>query len=183
MVRVTDPRLWVGVAAGSIGYWVYSQITPGGSVVSALQEVQRLFGSITLSPEQQAMVGIIAAEANRLGYGFLAPAAVANAYAESRLNPRAVGDGGSAVGLFQVHPWGGSEATRMDPATNARLIFGDAGVGRCVRGSTNRVLARQFAQYVERCARCVGQPDFHELDVREQLVVDLYGEAVANAVP
>jgi hypothetical protein len=182
---LTDPRLLAGLAVGGGFYWAYTLLQPGGSVVSAFQEFERLLGSITLSPEQREMVTVIGSEANRLGYGWLATAMVANAYAESRLNPRAVGDGGSAIGLFQVHPWGGSVETRMDPARNTALILGDVGVGNVRRGGTNRALTRQFAQYVERCAACTNYQGagYGELDNRESLLVSLYGATVADATP
>ena len=54
-------------------------------------------------------------------------AAIVNAYAESGLNPAAVGDGGRSVGLFQLHERGAghgmSAKARMDPAKNTERIY------------------------------------------------------------
>lgn len=49
--------------------------------------------------------------------------ALSAAWAESRLNPNAVGDNGKAVGIFQQHPHYGSVEARRDPLTAARQFF------------------------------------------------------------
>ncbi|HYF06678.1 MAG TPA: hypothetical protein VD970_03585, partial [Acetobacteraceae bacterium] len=79
-----------------------------------------LTGEISLSQAQRDMVAIIEDEFARAGQSWLTVAAIVNAYAESRLDPAAVGDGGDAVGLFQVHPWGGTTSQRKDPRHNCR---------------------------------------------------------------
>ena len=50
-------------------------------------------------------------------------AAIVNAWRESELNEAAVGDKGSAIGLFQVHPWGGSKEFRADASNNVALML------------------------------------------------------------
>jgi hypothetical protein len=186
-----DPRLVAGLLAGGLGYWLYVQ-SPGRSLVSALQEVQRLFGSITLSPAQEQMVGIITSEAVAAGFHWLAIPAVVNAYAESRLNPLASGDGGHSIGLFQLHDAGAgagmSLAARLDPAQNAARIFIEVAGGhgvplRAMRGQTNAVLTRAFAEHIERCFACNHGGGSGELDVRELLLSSLYGTAVAAQRP
>lgn len=184
-----DPRVVAAVLGGGVGYWLYTQLQPGASVVSALQEVQRLFGTVTLSPEQERIVTIIASEAAAAGLSWLTVAAVVNAYAESRLNPMAIGDNGASVGLFQLHEKGAGKgmtvAQRQDPAQNAARIF-DTARGTPVagmRGKSNAELVREFAHHVERCYECGHAGGSGQLDARELLLVDLYGASVAASRP
>jgi len=81
----------------------------------------------SLSSSQQAMVDIIFEEFRNAGFHRgVALAAVANAWAESGLNPNAVGDSGASIGLFQLHEAGVgsgmSAEARRDPRTNARTM-------------------------------------------------------------
>lgn len=68
---------------------------------------------------------IITQVANRLGVP--ADLAIAIAQVESGLNPRAIGDGGHSVGLFQLHDQGEgagmSVQERMDPVRNAEVAL------------------------------------------------------------
>jgi hypothetical protein len=121
--------------------------------------------AVGLSAEKCEMVRVIEREFLAAGLPVgLAAAAVVNAYAESGLNPRAVGDGGASVGLFQLHERGAgagmTTAQRMDPVHNTRRIAavllgpqgapvraawdaGERGLGR---------LAALFSTHVERPA-------------------------------
>lgn len=50
--------------------------------------------------------------------------AISSAYGESTLNPNVPpGDHGKGIGLFQVHPWGGSVEYRQNPENNINLIL------------------------------------------------------------
>lgn len=153
-------------------------------------------GTRTLSLAQQQQVSIISAEFGVAGLSWLVVPAVVNAYAESRLNPEAIGDSGYAVGLFQLNSASSSAAgygmtveERKDPRTNCRRIIevilsGDGASLRVARGQApNWELSRLFAQWIERCAKCGWQAGSAELDAREQLTYELYGDAVADAVP
>lgn len=177
----------VGALVGAaLGYW-YLQ-APGRSVSTALQDLGGLVGSIKLSASQMEMAAVIEQEFSARGYGYLVRAAIANAYAESRLDPNAVGDGGAAVGLFQVHPWGGSVEARKDPVQNCLLIMSDHGMKALAahRGSaTNAELAALFAQLVERCGECGVTPGAStaQLTYRADLVTKLFGASVAAQVP
>jgi len=92
----------------------------------------------------------------------VALAAVANAYGESLLNKDAVGDGGLAIGLFQIHPGKGrpDAAGRRDPATASRWIINDevkTSAGNRLRstaaaGGTVADLIRIFCEDIERPA-------------------------------
>lgn len=107
------------------------------------------------------MVRIIFEEFRKAGFHRgVALAAVANAWAESSLNPNAVGDAGKSVGLFQLHEagvgHGMSVEARRDPATNARTM---ANWGRREPrfmevvndpNSTLRDLTYAFTVYLER---------------------------------
>jgi hypothetical protein len=89
----------------------------------------------SLDSTRAANVGIIQAEFARAGYnGIAAAAAVVNAIAESGLNAGAIGDGGSSVGLFQLHENGGgsgmSVADRTDPTKNAIRILEETKQGK-----------------------------------------------------
>ena len=81
-----------------------------------------------LSGDQSEMAQIIASEfASADLPPEFAAAAIVNAWHESRLNPLAAGDGGSSIGLFQLHERGGgsgmSVGEREDPTTNTRRII------------------------------------------------------------
>jgi hypothetical protein len=80
-----------------------------------------------LSAQQQAMVDVILRVFREAGFPpVVGMAAVANAYAESALNPNAVGDSGASIGLFQLHERGVgsgmSAEARRDPETNAEKM-------------------------------------------------------------
>lgn len=192
--RISPPSVGAVVSVAALaGYLAWYLTRPGRSLHTAYQEVQRLMGSITLTAEQQHMVAVIATEAHSMAMDWLVPAAVANAYAESRLDPGAVGDGGLSVGLFQLHARGGgagmSVSERVVPELNARRIFeivaGPQGAAvRAARGeATHAELARLFAHHIERCAECGHQGGDAQLDYRADLVARLYGAATAAAVP
>ena len=96
---------------------------------------------------------------------------VANAIAESGLNPSAIGDGGHSVGLFQLNdrsagaPWKGlSVEERSDPVTNTRYILRDNAVSYVVSllsrpGYTASDAAWDWCYYVERPADKQGDAD------------------------
>lgn len=88
-------------------------------------------------------------------------AAIANAWAESLLDHRAVGDNGHAIGLFQLNSasrsaagYGMSQEERKDPVINTRRILEDHGMAAVLasyrRGATVAELAADFGEFVER---------------------------------
>lgn len=83
---------------------------------------------VGLTASQAEMAAMIESAFFSAGYPLsVAAAAVVNAYAESTLNPKAVGDSGRSVGLFQLSTRGAgagmSVASRQDPATNIRTLL------------------------------------------------------------
>jgi hypothetical protein len=181
-----NPALFAGI--GAFAAYLFSVASrPGGAAnlpTAALQDIEAfLLQTRSLSAAQVSATNIIRTVAESKGFGWLVPAMVANAYAESLLDPAAIGDGGRAVGLFQIHPWGGSVEDRLDPAKNTSLILSDAGVRTvsALRGrATHAELASAFAQYVERCAACSAGGS--ELPRRAALVSQLYGAELARTV-
>lgn len=113
-----------------------------------------------LNATQQNYAALIFREFAAAGWKpAVAAAAVVNAYAESGLNPLAVGDGGKSVGLFQLHESGGgagmSVAQRQDPTLNTRRIIEEAAKAyrfRAIAAFSDDipVLAAAFSTYVER---------------------------------
>lgn len=94
--------------------------------------------------------------------------AVINAMAESSLNPKAIGDGGNSVGLFQLHRKGGgkgmSVAERQDPVKNTERIHQEyVTYGKPLRDAYSRgersvgEFAKLWAVYIERPADKVGE--------------------------
>lgn len=119
--------------------------------------------SVRLSPGQRGMAALIEKEFLAAGLSKnLAAAAIVNAYAESGLNPGAVGDGGHSVGLFQLNDWGGGHGMtveeRKNPVTNIRTILRRevlAGMGRRLRAADQNKasveeLTNLFCQDIER---------------------------------
>lgn len=118
-----------------------------------------------LTPAQVPNAMIILREFHAAGLGWMGPAAIANALAESNLNASAVGDGGRSVGLFQLNSSTGaagegmSEELRMDPVVNTRRIIE---VVRAMGGEqldptwTHGQVTTWFAADVENCADCGG---------------------------
>lgn len=119
-----------------------------------------------LNAAQQTYADLISREFAAAGYSAaVGAAAVVNAYAESGLNPNAVGDGGRSVGLFQLHERGGGAGMtveqRKDPAQNTRRIIEEANRAagfRAVAAVSNDIptLAAAFSTYVERPADKAG---------------------------
>lgn len=119
-----------------------------------------------LSSAQVEIVRLIEREFASAGFSpYVAAAAVANAYAESRFNPAAIGDGGASVGLFQLHERGVgagmSVAQRQDPVVNTRRIIDAArrsSAFMSLAASSTSVgdLAAAFSTYVERPADRLG---------------------------
>jgi hypothetical protein len=119
-----------------------------------------------LSSAQQGYADLIFREFAAAGYGpAVGAAAVVNAYAESGLNPNAVGDGGRSVGLFQLHERGGGAGMtveqRKDPVLNTRRIIEEANRAagfRAVAAVSSDIptLAAAFSTYVERPADKAG---------------------------
>jgi hypothetical protein len=187
--------LVAGLATSGAALAYYLSL-PGRTLASAVQEITALAGTRVLSSVQQQQVNIIAAEFGVVGLSWLVPAAVCNAYAESRLNPEAIGDNGYAVGLFQLNSASSSAAgygmtteERKDPRINCRRIIeviqGPGGAAlRAARGrEPNHELTVLFARDIERCNACGHAGGDAELDHRRELTYELYGDAVADAVP
>lgn len=117
--------------------------------------------AVGLSAQQRDMAARIEAAFLAAGYAReVAAAAIVNAYAESRLDPRAVGDRGRAVGLFQLHDKGAgaglSVAQRQDPGTNiATLLQRERAalsklVAEHAAGASPAKLVARFSTLVER---------------------------------
>jgi hypothetical protein len=120
-------------------------------------------------------------------------AALANAYAESALNPAAVGDGGKSIGLFQLHERGAgsgmSVAERKDPRINAKTII-DREVNQpagarlrraAAAGASVAKLTVIFAEDLERpfdlSARATPEAHAREAARREAIAVRMFGES------
>lgn len=119
--------------------------------------------------------------------------AVCNAYAESRLNPEAEGDSGKSVGLFQLHESGAGKGMSVEARKNSQLNTRriievcqgpDGAALRAARGkSPNWELTRLFAHHIERCYECGWNGGSAQLDERQQLTYELYGDEIAEQVP
>ena len=155
--------LLVGIAA-AVAYAVASYLAqPGRSLGSLSRELGALVGASPLDTEQKRMALLIMDQFQQAGLAWAAPAAVANAYAESLLVADAEGDGGHAWGLFQLNSavpsaagYGYTPEWRRDPDNNTRRIIEVAeeqGI-RSQRRLTNAQLTWWFAQEVERCRDC-----------------------------
>lgn len=144
-----------------------------------------------LSDEQERMVGVIEREFRAAGFGpAVAAAAVANAYAESRLNPRAASPPPEdSVGLFQLNARGAGSgmttAERMDPVLNTRRILDvarrNSSFMAVVRAQPDDVgaLTEAFCVYIERPAMA-----WVKGAERRALAAWLFpGELVAAVVP
>jgi hypothetical protein len=184
-----NPALPIGAAASlAAAYWYLN--APGRSLSTGLADLESLLtGSLKLTAMQQAMADTIQDVFESEGLGWLVPAAIANAYAESRLDPLAVGDGGASVGLFQLHVNGGGKGMsveqRMDPVLNAKRIIEEARATPVVKskGKTHAELAADFARYVERCAECGVKPgdSTAQLTYRADLCRRLFGALADQA--
>ena len=107
---------------------------------------------------QRAVAKIVEEEMRAAGINAdVIAAALVNAWEESRLNPKAIGDGGNSVGLFQLNIHGAgsgmSVAERQDPRLNTKRIIEtyrkqqglvDAGIGDIPEAT------RLWTVYVER---------------------------------
>lgn len=187
----------VGVLAGGAALYVASYLfapaptsrqLPGPTANDDVLDIDALLaaaplgnnpaGRLASAAERVNSARIIVREFQAAGLPLsLALAAVTNADVESGLNPRASGDGGKSVGLFQLHESGGgrgmSVAQRQDPVQNTRRIIaefqaararttgknlaeGGATVGAeslnaaLARGATVAELAGLFGFHVER---------------------------------
>jgi len=118
---------------------------------------------VGVSADKLAFVDLIEREFVAAGYSLpVAAAAVVNAYAESSLNPLAVGDNGRSVGLFQLNIRGAgagmTTAARQDPLTNVRTLIARerSALGKVAAGAAAGEgiprLAALFSTYVERPA-------------------------------
>lgn len=153
---------------------------PGAAAAAAVYDagvhlVQAVYGPIRLTAEQQAVARVIAdrAAAWCRANGIprprtLAAVLLANAWAESRLNPRAVGDGGASLGLFQLNTAAGvgksflaahPELVRddlFDPGVNTDGILSAMAKSSStldrLRSGTLAEVTDRFVRYVERPA-------------------------------
>lgn len=186
-------ELLIPVAVG-VGVGALYLRQPGRTLGTGVSDLLGwLTGDLPLDDEQREMVQIIEDRFRRAGLGWLGPAAVANAYAESRLEPKAAGDGDKSIGLFQLHENGGGRGLtreqREDPITNTDRIISEARSQPTLMGmrglATNAELASEFARYVERCAECGVNPgdSTAQLTYRAELVSRLFGAELAATVP
>lgn len=87
---------------------------------------------LSLNDDQKKTAGIIYKKFIDAGFSDVqARAAIANAYQESRFNPKAAGDGGNSIGLFQANMKGGegrghTKENLMDPEYNTDVIINAA---------------------------------------------------------
>ena len=113
----------------------------------------------------------------------LAMAMVANAYAESALDPAAVGDNGDSIGLFQCHTVRGAgrghdREQLMDPRYNTMVILGElvdaAGMfkGALLLGTDVQEVTRLFSTHVERPANQMGE-ERRRTDIAERFFGEL----------
>jgi hypothetical protein len=84
--------------------------------------------AVGLNESQRSMARIIEQEFLAAGFNdVMVAAAIVNAKAESNLDPRAAGDSGQSIGLFQLYSKGAgagmSVAQREDPVLNTRRII------------------------------------------------------------
>jgi len=154
-VPYKDAKIYVQNLLSGLGEPIRAKIRPGG-VVEAI--------TYRLTSSQRNMAAII--EREMANAGLSAPeiaAAIVNAFAESRLNPNAVGDGGHSIGLFQLnHPWGAgkdmSVSDRRDPVINTQTILKKEVLARggrkfraaAANGASIAELAAIFSRDIER---------------------------------
>ena len=167
------------IGALAIGVWYLARPQAGRLLFE-------LTGNLQLDDDQRSMVAIISDEFAGAGLGWLVPAAVANAYAESLLDPNAIGDNGHAVGLFQLNDassaaagYGMSVAERQDPYINTRRIIEEAvdlGARNLPGNMTHADLTDWFARRVENCAHCGGTASSSDSDLarRRRILLGLY---------
>lgn len=124
--------------------------------------------AVGLSADQLRMVDVIEAAFSGAGYSLATTAAaVVNAYAESRLNPLAVGDSGRSIGLFQLNTVKGAGIgyTRdqlVNPERNASVLLAREAralakvESEAAAGASVASLAGSFSRLVERPKDTVG---------------------------
>ena len=122
-----------------------------------------------LTSPQRQNAAIIEREFLAAGYSAtLVAAAIVNAIAESGLNPKAAGDGGWSIGLFQMNRKAGagrghSVQELEDPTSNARILLSvekkalDKVEAAVKAGAGVAEAAGLFAQYVERPRDTLGE--------------------------
>lgn len=139
--------------------------------------------------QQQQMVQKI--ETAFVGAGLpltAAAAAVVNAWAESKLNPEAVGDSGHSIGLFQLSDWGAGHdmtvAERKIADVNIKTILvrevlvnaGKRFRQRAAEGADPRELAAIFSADIERPKDREGQQQ-----ARAALAIKLFPGMIGQA--
>lgn len=119
--------------------------------------------------DQKAAAAVIEREFLAAGYSpMLVAAALINAYAESRLDPAAVGDHGASIGLFQLNTLHGagighSVSELKDPTGNAQVLLSVekralAKVQSAIdAGADLSEAAGLFSKYVERPDDTMGE--------------------------
>lgn len=165
--------------------------------MSALQGLQVIAGSLTLTASQEVMRQTILSQFAAAGVpGPVADAAVVNAYAESRLRPDAASPPPEdSVGLFQLNAAAGAAGQgmtreqRADPVQNCQRIIliykGSAGAAlrsALMAGTTRATLTTLWARDIERCRECGHSGGSAELDRRAATCRALYGPAADETV-
>lgn len=169
-----------------------------GQYQTADRRMVRLRGGAVLSYQQVQMMSVIqdVVMRTRLPHPLGAPAAkyaltmamVANAIAESNLDPTAAGDGGLSIGLFQAHTKAGAGRGHpiqalQNPRYNTMVILGELvdqlpAFRTALRVGTDAVeLTRMFSRLVERPRDVEG-----EQDRRERIVRQVFGDLVDEPV-
>tara|TARA_Y100000034_G_C6897285_1_gene414003 strand:- start:1115 stop:3154 length:2040 start_codon:yes stop_codon:yes gene_type:complete len=164
-VPYKDAKIYVSGLLSGLGEPVRARIRPGG-VVEAI--------TMRLSGAKKNAAAVIEREMSNAGLS--SPeiaAAIVNAYAESGLNPNAIGDGGNSVGLFQLHIRGAghgmSVQARRDPAINTQTILKREVLAR--RGRKFRAAAANGASIGELAAifsRDIERPKDKEGNMRKR---------------
>ncbi len=122
----TITLLLMGTALVAMG-WASMRSAAASVPLPAARSVLEQIGLTSwLSLEQQRSATVIANTARKYGGAYwipLAQALIANAKAESDLDPGALGDGGASYGLFQLHTKAGAGADAIKAGWSAASLL------------------------------------------------------------
>ncbi|MGR9276132.1 phage tail tip lysozyme [Rhizobium leguminosarum] len=119
-----DTRQFASQASAQILEEESTRVAPDG-----VPNLDINFDSSEIPASRKQIAMLIATKFGEAGYGSLQQiTAIANAIAESNLNPKAVGDGGHSHGLFQLNQNGGvgehfKDAELQDPERNISIML------------------------------------------------------------
>jgi hypothetical protein len=122
----TITLLLMGTSLIAIG-WASTRTASAYVPLPAARSILEQIGlTAWLSYDQQQAATTIANTARKYGGSYwipLAQALIANAKAESNLDPRAIGDGGASYGLFQLHTKAGAGADAIKAGWSAASLL------------------------------------------------------------